>query len=132
MLPRSEAASRRRRVRRALAALWEELCAAHKLSWSQRRLLRRMAADLGAPSPALLFFKPSLFSAYLTDKPQRLSPRRKAALKHIASQLFAGISEGGFEAPSALGDDGLPHRLPSEGLAMISLPGQKPPRPAKS
>jgi hypothetical protein len=42
--------------------LFRELCRAHGLKWSSRRLLKRLAAEWELPSPALLFVEPERFS----------------------------------------------------------------------
>jgi hypothetical protein len=42
--------------------LFRELCRLHKLDWSSRRLLRRLAAEWEMTSPALLFIEPERFN----------------------------------------------------------------------
>jgi hypothetical protein len=42
--------------------LFRELCRAHGLNWSSRRLLKRLAAAWELPSPALLFVEPERFN----------------------------------------------------------------------
>jgi hypothetical protein len=43
--------------------LFRELCRLHRLDWSSRRLLRRLAAEWEMTSPALLFIEPERFNA---------------------------------------------------------------------
>jgi hypothetical protein len=43
--------------------LFRELCRVHRLDWSSRRLLRRLAAEWEMTSPALLFVEPERFNA---------------------------------------------------------------------
>jgi hypothetical protein len=42
--------------------LFRELCRAHGLNWSSRRLLKRLAAEWQMSSPAQLFVEPERFS----------------------------------------------------------------------
>ncbi|MGD9634850.1 MAG: hypothetical protein AB7G28_24305 [Pirellulales bacterium] len=42
--------------------LFRELCRLHKLDWSSRRLLKRLAAEWEMTSPALLFVEPERFN----------------------------------------------------------------------
>jgi hypothetical protein len=43
--------------------LFADLCRAHKLNWSNRRLLKHLAAARGLKSPATLFVEPDYFDA---------------------------------------------------------------------
>jgi hypothetical protein len=66
-------------------ALFRELCRAHGLSQSGRRLMKRLAAARGLPNPLLLFVEPRHFD--LNDLPQGLQPAR-AELQSLRDQLF--------------------------------------------
>jgi len=61
------------------ARLFGELCQAHGLSRSERRLLQRLARSLGLPQAAALFLEPERF------EPRHLTP----ALAPYATQLQA-------------------------------------------
>jgi len=65
--------------------LFRELCRAHGLNWSSRRLLKRLAAEWELPSPALLFVEPERFNA------TRLPPNWRgdaARLENLRERLF--------------------------------------------
>jgi hypothetical protein len=62
--------------------LFRELCRAHGLNWSSRRLLKRLAAEWELSSPALLFVEPERFNtarlpAEWRDDEDRLESLRK-------------------------------------------------------
>jgi len=42
--------------------LFRELCRVHRIDWSNRRLLKRLAAEWEMTSPALLFVEPERFN----------------------------------------------------------------------
>lgn len=65
--------------------LFRELCRVHRLDWSSRRLLRRLAAEWEMTSPALLFVEPERFNA------ARLPPDWQPSanqLERIRQRLF--------------------------------------------
>ncbi|MEX2309403.1 MAG: hypothetical protein WD738_17520 [Pirellulales bacterium] len=65
--------------------LFHELCHAHGLRFSSRRLLKRLAAARGLAGPALLFIEPKYFD------PSSLPPSLKPAandLQRLRHQLF--------------------------------------------
>jgi hypothetical protein len=65
--------------------LFRELCRVHRLDWSSRRLLRRLAAEWEMTSPALLFIEPERFNAArLPDDWQPHAPK----LERLRQQLF--------------------------------------------
>ena len=65
--------------------LFRELCRAHELNWSTRRLLKRLAAEWELTSPALLFVEPERFNtARLPAEWREHAPQ----LEHLRKQLF--------------------------------------------
>ena len=66
--------------------LFRELCRAHGLSYSTRRLLKQLSAARGLPSPALLFVEPKHFDP--STLPATLQPAARD-LQHLRAQLFA-------------------------------------------
>ena len=65
--------------------LFRELCRAHSLNWSSRRLLKQLAAHWNLASPALLFVEPDRFdTARLPDEWYKDFER----LDHLRQQLF--------------------------------------------
>src|SRR5882757_5191665 len=52
------------------ARLFADLCRAHKLNWSSRRLLKHLAAARGLKCPATLFVEPEYFD--MTNVPPAL------------------------------------------------------------
>jgi hypothetical protein len=67
------------------AKLFRELCAAHRLERSVRRLLKRLAAARQMSNPALLFVQPECFET--TTLPALLTPSTKE-LQKLREQLF--------------------------------------------
>jgi hypothetical protein len=65
--------------------LFRELSRAHELSFSKRRLLKRLAAARGVASPALLFVEPNYFDA--STLPSGLQPAAKD-LQRLRQLLF--------------------------------------------
>ena len=68
--------------------LFRELCRVHRLDWSSRRLLKRLAAEWEMTSPALLFIEPERFNAARLpadwqDRAERLGQLRQ--------QLFGAL-----------------------------------------
>ncbi len=102
---------RRKRVRTATRRLWENLCEAHRLTFAERRLLKRVARDLGMANPLVLFFRPSAFAAYLQDREHRLSEARREQVQCLARILFADCLPVSRAAGGPVGDDGLPHSI---------------------
>jgi hypothetical protein len=65
--------------------LFAELCRAHKLSWSNRRLLKRLAAARGLKTPANLFVEPEYFD--MSNVPPALKTSA-TEIRRIRQQLF--------------------------------------------
>jgi hypothetical protein len=72
-------------VSNSAAQLFRELCRAHGLSHSHRRLLKRLATARRLTSPALVFVEPKHFDT--TNLPASLLPSAKE-LQHLSAQLF--------------------------------------------
>ena len=107
--------------------LWLALCRAHRLRWSERLVLWRLARAHKLHNPARLFLEPERFSG---QPPPRVSRETVAALK---DQLFAGL---GAQEPEARPDPPAdPPHEPSEPppfplLATIStIPDEPSPQP---
>jgi hypothetical protein len=112
MLARTRAdRSRRKRVREAARSLWANLCEAHALSFTERRLMKRAAQELGFATPAILFFRPGGLAAYLEQRGGSLPEPRRDQLKRLAKILFADTTPRTLADRSAVGDDGLPRRF---------------------
>jgi hypothetical protein len=67
------------------ARLFRELCAAHKLQRSSRRLLKRLAEARGLTSPAILFVEPEHFDE--ATLPANLSASA-GDLRQLSERLF--------------------------------------------
>ena len=65
--------------------LFADLCRAHKLNWSNRRLLKHLAAARGLKCPATLFVEPDYFD--MTNVPAALKPSA-AELRQLRHKLF--------------------------------------------
>jgi hypothetical protein len=65
--------------------LFADLCRAHKLNWSNRRLLKHLAAARGLKCPATLFVEPEYFD--MTNVPPALKPSA-AELRQLRHKLF--------------------------------------------
>ena len=65
--------------------LFRELCRVHRLDWSSRRLLRRLAAEWEMTSPALLFIEPERFNAARLPEDWQQNAQQ---LERIRRQLF--------------------------------------------
>jgi hypothetical protein len=65
--------------------LFADLCRAHKLNWSNRRLLKQLAAARGLKCPAALFVEPDYFD--MTNVPPGLKPSA-AELRQLRHKLF--------------------------------------------
>jgi hypothetical protein len=65
--------------------LFADLCRAHKLNWSSRRLLKHLAAARGLKCPASLFVEPEFFD--MTNVPPALKPSA-AELRQLRHKLF--------------------------------------------
>jgi hypothetical protein len=63
--------------------LFRDLCSAHGLTHSDRRLLKRLAAARGLASPAFVFVEPKLF-----DEPPASLQSSAAELAHLRARLF--------------------------------------------
>lgn len=65
--------------------LFADLCRAHKLNWSNRRLLKHLAAARGLKFPAMLFVEPEHFD--MTNVPSALKASA-AELRQLCHKLF--------------------------------------------
>ena len=65
--------------------LFSELCRAHKLTWSSRRLLKQLAAARDLKSVATLFVEPEYFD--LANLPPALKPSAQE-LRQLRRKLF--------------------------------------------
>jgi hypothetical protein len=65
--------------------LFADLCKAHKLNRSNRRLLKQLAAARGLKLPATLFVEPEFFD--MTNLPAALQPSAKE-LRKLRHRLF--------------------------------------------
>jgi hypothetical protein len=68
--------------------LFRELCRVHRLDWSSRRLLKRLAAEWEMTSPALLFIEPERFNAARLPADWQ---DRAARLAQLRQQLFGSL-----------------------------------------
>ena len=81
----------RRRNYSSPLGLFLALCKAHRLRWSERWLLWRVARSQRLRDPARLFLEPERFA------PAQLGPSfrlRTGQLKHLYGRLYAGLAEG--------------------------------------
>ena len=65
--------------------LFADLCRAHKLNWSNRRLLKQLAAARGLKCPSTLFVEPEYFD--MTNVPCALKPSA-GELRQLRHKLF--------------------------------------------
>jgi hypothetical protein len=65
--------------------LFADLCRAHKLNWSNRRLLKHLATARGLKCPARLFVEPDYFD--MTNVPPALKSSA-AELRQLRHRLF--------------------------------------------
>ena len=65
--------------------LFADLCRAHQLNWSNRRLLKHLAAARGLESPATLFVEPEHFDMTNVPAPLKASA---ADLRQLRRRLF--------------------------------------------
>jgi hypothetical protein len=68
--------------------LFRELCRVHRLDWSSRRLLKRLAAEWEMTSPALLFIEPERFNAMRLPAEWQEKSHELEQLRH---QLFGAL-----------------------------------------
>jgi hypothetical protein len=66
--------------------LFRDLCAAHRLTYRQRHLLRRVAQAQQLPQPAILFLNPQSWDL---GPASPLDPRTRQELESLQRQLFA-------------------------------------------
>ncbi|MGA2064299.1 MAG: hypothetical protein ABSG86_05000 [Thermoguttaceae bacterium] len=103
--------------------LFRSLCRAHRLSWSQRWLLGRIARANRLAQPAQLFVEPEYF-----DEP-RLGPEfgpKAQRLRQLRDRLFAGLP--GVQGPAIRRPAASPGR-PRHPSAETSPPPLPPPTP---
>ena len=67
------------------ARLFADLCRAHKLNWSSRRLLKHLAAARRLKFPATLFVEPEYFD--VTNVPAALKPSA-SELRQLRHRIF--------------------------------------------
>jgi len=70
--------------------LFDDLCTAHRLTWRERRMLRKLATEAGFEIPAQLFLSPDCFEDSKLSSECGLAP---AALSELQDKLFAGLEE---------------------------------------
>jgi hypothetical protein len=71
-------------------ALFRQLCKAHNLDWSSRRLLKRIAQSHGLAHPARLFLEPQRFAL------ESLAPEladRAEQIEYLREQLFGDLND---------------------------------------
>ncbi len=68
--------------------LFRELCRVHRLDWSTRLLLKRLAAEWEMTSPALLFIEPERFN---TSRLPADWQEKSQRLEQIREQLFGSL-----------------------------------------
>ncbi len=66
--------------------LFASLCRAHKMSWTKRRLLRRIARWCDLPQEAALFLHPEMLSAALRDP---FWEQDHVRIQQLAREMFA-------------------------------------------
>lgn len=66
-------------------ALFAELCRAHRLDWSARRLLAQLASSQRLSSPAQLFLEPQYFEA---DRLDDAMQKRREELHLLRDKMF--------------------------------------------
>jgi protein involved in polysaccharide export with SLBB domain len=77
---------RQQRLRHSPWRLFRDLCAAHRLTYRQRHLLRRVAQAQQLPQPAILFLNPQSWDL---GPASPLDPRTRQELESLQRQLFA-------------------------------------------
>jgi hypothetical protein len=110
----------RRRASRSPLRLFLSLCRAHRLSWSERWLLWRIARARGLKNPAQVFLDPEGF------RPVGLQGglgRKAQRLRQIGARLFAGLPAG--QERTSRRAAASPGRFPPGRAAAA-----RPPRPA--
>lgn len=73
------------RKHRSAAALFAELCRAHQLSWSERRLLSQLAVMASLNPKAVLFVNPDVWARVLPRIPD---PSYRQQLEQLRLRLF--------------------------------------------
>lgn len=68
--------------------LFRELCRVHRIDWSHRRLLKRLAAEWEMTSPALLFVEPERFNAARLPADWQ---EKAVELEQLRQQLFGSL-----------------------------------------
>lgn len=68
--------------------LFRELCRVHRIDWSDRRLLKRLAAEWEMTSPALLFIEPERFNAARLPEHWR---EKSSRLEELRQRLFGSL-----------------------------------------
>ena len=71
------------------------------------------------PYPAVVFFRPSMVSAYLKEHRDTVSPLRRDGLKRLARILFADRPPAELLDRGPVGDDGLPHRFAPDEVVCV-------------
>ena len=74
-------------------AMFVMLCQAHRIEWTSRWLLWKLAQAHQLQQPAQLFIKPRLFDAQLLG---RLPPDHRRRLERMRDRIFAGTENEGY------------------------------------
>lgn len=78
-------AIQQRRVSNSPGRLFRELCQAHRLNWTNRRLLTQLASWRGIEHPARLFLEPEWFDSSTLSP--ALEPEREG-IERLRDQIF--------------------------------------------
>lgn len=99
--------------------LFNELCRAHRLKWSQRRLLWRLAKSQNLPNPAALFLTPDCFTiGRLTAE---IRPHAEE-LHKLSERIFAETHEEEKSKQAALADSFRDGEKPTAALPLSPIP----------
>jgi len=99
--------------------LFKELCQAHELSHSERRLLRRLAGNQQIEDPGRMFIEPERFD--VSRIPESLAKRREEIFA-LRDRLFASNNRGevSWLAPQLATKDPTPVESEDDEIAIIS------------
>jgi len=77
--------------------LFGSLCRAHRIPISQRRMLKRIASDMGLAHPVMVFLEPDKFRAAISEPAWN---RQRRELRALEEELF---STPRSRSPGAIG-----------------------------